>query len=72
MKNMLKLIKNGAYANVVDYDKHNNLITTQLRFNNVSHRFYLSDDERGYVREVITRKEAMRRISHTLYLISNV
>lgn len=68
MLKLLKNIKKGAYAQVIQFDKDKNLCMTQLHYNSIRKKFYLSRDKRGLIRRSISKAEAEELILKTLYL----
>jgi len=68
MRHLLKLIKSGRYANIVQFDKNGNLYMRQLRWNETRHKFFICDDKRGLHRHTIGKKEAIDLLTKTLYL----
>ncbi len=68
MLSILKKVKNGAFLRVVIQDQHGNVHTTQLHYNTLGRKFYISKDKRGLQRKVITGKEAARLVFKTWQL----
>ncbi len=68
MIKLLKDIKKGAFAKVIQFDKDGNLEMTQLHYNALRKKFYLSNDKRGITRKSITGREAEDLVLKTLHL----
>lgn len=72
MISILKQIKRGAYAIVIDFDKDKNLQSTQLHYNPIKRKFFLSVDARGVQRRSITTKQAAKRVLDTIFIKTKI
>lgn len=67
MHKLLKQLKKGKYANIIEFDKFGNAIKLQLRHNKLRRKFYLSKDKRGLFRNSITGRQALRLLLRTIW-----
>ena len=65
---MLKEVKKGAYLRVIIFDKDKNITTSQLRYNTLGRKFYLTKSINSVWQKRITGKVATRLILQTLQI----
>ena len=68
MLKLLKDVKKGSYVRVIVFDKEKNLTTTQLRYNKLGRKFYLTNSNSSVWQKRITGKVATKLILQTLQI----
>jgi hypothetical protein len=68
MLKILKDIKKGAWAKVVQFDETGNVYMSHLYYNQIGRSFYLANNRRGVQRKSITKRTAEYYVRKTLEL----